>query len=247
MEEYFGIQYTFGKSNIHSKIDEILQSDQKGYICVADGVTLSMSHKNKQLKKVLEESSINVCDSAWVPLYLRSLYGIEREQYCGSDFLIDIVDTKKYQLLFLGGSQATLDALQNNLSKRNEQVLSMSFSSLPFLDVKEFNYLEIAEKIKENNPDIIFISLGMPKQEFFMQALLPHLARGILIGVGAAFKFHSGLLDQKRAPQWMIKAKMEWVYRIMQEPKKQIQRCSLILFSMPLIYIKEYKNRKNNL
>jgi len=244
MEEYFGIKYTFGKDAIHSKIESMLDSDQKGYVCVADGVTLSMSQKNKELKKVLDESSFTVCDSGWVPLYLRLLYGIEREQYCGSDFLIDIVKAKKYRIMFLGASNSTLDALQKNLSKKNEQVVSMSFASLPFLDVKEFDYPKIAEDIKNDNPDIIFVSLGMPKQEYFMHLLLPYLEKGILIGVGAAFKFHSGLLNQKRAPQWMIKAKIEWIHRIFSEPKKQIKRCSLIIFSMPFIYLKEYKKKK---
>jgi N-acetylglucosaminyldiphosphoundecaprenol N-acetyl-beta-D-mannosaminyltransferase len=244
MEEFFGINYTFGKDQVQAKIDDMLLSRQKGYIIVADGVTLSMSHKNKDLKKVLDESGMTICDSGWVPLYLRFLYHIRREQYSGSDFLMDRVQAKKYKMMFLGSSSNTLQALKTRLSAIDERIASMPFVSLPFLDVSEFNYPEIAQQINEQDPDLIFVSLGMPKQEFFMHNLYPYLNRGILVGVGAAFKFHSGLANQKRAPKWMIRLKMEWIFRIFSEPKKQIKRCSLIISSMPCIFAKECKKRK---
>ena len=243
-EKYFGIKYTFGKDAIYSTIDEWLQSCKKRYVCVADGVTLSLSHKDKELKKVLDEAGMVVCDSGWVPLYLRSLYNIRREQYSGSDFLMDAVTAKKYRLMFIGASEDTLEALKNNLAKKNEEIWEMFFLPLPFLDVAEFDYEKIAEEIDRQNPDLIFVSLGMPKQEFFMNRLTPYLNRGVLIGVGAAFKFHSGLANQKRAPRWMIKAKIEWIHRIWSEPKKQLKRCSLIFTSMPVIYWNEYKRKK---
>lgn len=223
----------------------MLQANQKGYVCVADGVTLSMSYRNKELREILEESSMTVCDSGWVPLYLRLLYHIEREQYSGSDLLIDIVNMEKYNMMFIGASNATLDALKTRLSQKDPGIASMPFTSLPFRAVEGFDYPKIAQQINVNNPDIIFVSLGMPKQEFFMHRLLPYLNRGILIGVGAAFKFHSGLSNQKRAPQWMIKAKIEWLHRIFSEPEKQLKRCGLIVSSLPSIYIKEYKKKKS--
>ncbi|GHT76195.1 hypothetical protein AGMMS50262_13710 [Bacteroidia bacterium] len=244
-EEYFGINYTFGKDAIDSTIDKWLQSDEKKYVCVADGVTLALSTENKALKNVLDEAGMVVCDSSWVPLYLRSLYGIKREQYAGSDFLMNAVTAKKYRLMFIGASEHTLDALKNNLARKNEGIREMTFLPLPFLDVTEFDYKQIAEEINRNRPDLIFVSLGMPKQEFFMHRLIPYINRGVLIGVGAAFKFHSGLANQKRAPQFMIKAKMEWIYRIWSEPEKQLKRCRLIFMSMPKIYWKEYRNKKN--
>jgi N-acetylglucosaminyldiphosphoundecaprenol N-acetyl-beta-D-mannosaminyltransferase len=121
----------------------------------------------------------------------------------------------------------------------------MSFMTLPFLKVSDFNYAEIARRIEAEDPDLVFVSLGMPKQEFFMHRLCPFLARGILIGVGAAFKFHSGLPDQKRAPQWMIRFKLEWLYRIFSEPNKQIKRCILIITSLPFLLVREYREKKD--
>lgn len=243
MEEYFGIRYCFEKDEVHKQIDNLISESKKGYICVADGVTLSMSYRNKKLKEVLSNSAITICDSGWVPIYLKSIYGIKREQYSGSDFLMDIVNQKKHKLYFLGTSNDVLLALKNKLVEKDPNLSQAEYQELPFMDVSEFDYKQIAKQINEANPDIIFVSLGMPKQEFFMYNLIPHINRGVMAGVGAAFKFHSGLSNQKRAPKWMIKAKIEWVHRIFSEPKKQIKRCSLIFATMPFVFLQEMKKK----
>ena len=75
----------------------------------------------------------------------------------------------------------------------------------PFLNVEDFDYLKISKLINQNKPDIIWIGLGAPKQEIFMSKLLPHIDSGLMIGVGAAFNFYSGLDEYKRAPYLMKK------------------------------------------
>jgi bacterial polymer biosynthesis proteins, WecB/TagA/CpsF family len=247
MENYFGINYTFDKHYVHSKLDEMVLSSQKGYICVADGVTLAMSSKKPELKDVLADSVLTICDSGWVPLYLKVIYGIKRKQYSGSDFLEYIATKENYRLMFLGSNRKTLDALKKKLSQKNEEIASMAFENLPFCDVSGFDYEGIANMIKVENPDIVLISLGMPKQELFMHNLIPFLEKGILVGVGAAFKFHSGLSKQRRAPSWVIKIKLEWLFRIFSEPRKQIERCLLIFFSMPGLFFKELKKSRKKI
>jgi len=247
MENYFGINYCFDKRLIHSKLDELALSSQKGYICVADGVTLSLSSRSPELREVLADSSLTICDSGWVPLYLKMIYGIKKEQYSGAEFLEYIVSQKRYRLMFLGSDQETLNGLKKKLSEKDETLASVPFLTLPFCAVSDFDYRNIAAIIKEESPDIVFVSLGMPKQEFFMYNLIPFVEKGVLIGVGAAFKFHSGLSKQKRAPNWMIKAKMEWIFRIFSEPRKQIKRCLLIIVTMPGLFLKELKKSKENL
>ena len=98
--------------------------------------------------------------------------------------------------------------------------------------------------MEESEADIIWVALGAPKQEIFMSKLKPHLKRGVMIAVGAAFKFHCGI-DEKRAPQWMLKVHLEWVYRIMRSPKKQLKRCSMIILTLPRLLIEEWR-RKND-
>ena len=77
-----------------------------------------------------------------------------------------------------------------------------------------------------------------------MSRLKPHLRHGVMIAVGAAFKFYSGV-SEKRAPEWVVKAHLEFVYRIGQEPKKQLRRCGRIVTVLPRLFLQERRRAKS--
>ena len=128
---------------------------------------------------------------------------------------------KRYRQFFMGTSMEILQALQKNLVEMDPAIENMVFYELPFRDVEDFDYPAIAELVNRDNPDIIWVALGAPKQEIFMSKLQPYLNRGVQIAVGAAFKFYSDL-DEKRAPLWMRRSKLEFLYRIYSDPKKHV-------------------------
>jgi bacterial polymer biosynthesis proteins, WecB/TagA/CpsF family len=247
MKKYFGIKYQFNKSAVSECIREITRTKEKGYICVADGVSLSMYQHSPQIRKVFDEASVVTCDSGWVPLFIRFIYKINYEQYSGSELFLDTIKQKVYNMMFLGADRNVLTHLQKKMSGIDERIANMTFWELPFCSPENFDYQSIADQINREGPDIIWISLGMPKQELFMYNLLPFLNKGILIGVGAAFKFHSGIKEYRRAPKWMIRLKAEWLYRIFAEPKKQLRRCLLIIKTMPGLIYREYKLSKHGI
>lgn len=244
METYFNIRYEFDRAQVHAAIDARLPQDGSNYICVADGVILNTANRDEEYRKIINGGMFSVCDSSYVPLYLRWIYGINREQYCGSQIFKDIISSRKYRMIFLGTQQPILDGLKNELKKLNPDVESMQFIELPFRKVNEFDYPEIAKTIENDKADIVWIALGAPKQEQFMAMLKPHLHHGVAIAVGAAFKFFSGT-DVKRAPQWMVRNHLEFVYRIFSEPKKQLKRCGWIIATLPRLLIGEWR-RKNS-
>lgn len=242
MENYFNIRYEFDKQSVFRAIDEALLLGTPGYICVSDGVILATVNKDVEYRKVVDGAMFSVCDSGYVPLYLRWIYGIERKQYCGSEIFMDIIRTKRYRMAFLGTTQQTLDGLKQHLSEIDPRIEDMWFYSLPYKPVDEFDYPAIAEMLEKDGAEIIWIALGAPKQEIFMSKLKPHLKRGVMIAVGAAFKFYSDT-DVNRAPSWMVRAHLEFVHRIYCEPKKQLRRCSMIIVSLPKLLFQEW-NRK---
>lgn len=236
MSTYFNINYEFDKIEVLRCID----AAQKGYVCVADGVVLNTANRDNDYLSVVNGSLFSICDSSWVPLYLKSIYGLRYEQYCGADIFKDIVSSRKYRMLFMGTQRSTLDALQKELVAMNPDVDNMKFVELPFRDVEDFDYEEIAKLIKEDGAKIIWVALGAPKQERFMSKLFPHLENGVMIGVGAVFKFYSGK-DEARCPKWIQEHHMEFLYRILQDPKKQLKRCFWIVFTLPRLYLEEYR------
>lgn len=246
MTQYFNINYEFDKATVWKKIDEQLQKDGARYICVADGNILQMVHKDLEYRKVVNGSLFAICDSSWATVFLKKLYGTLYQTYCGSQIFEDLTEKKQYRQFFIGTSENVLEGLKAELSKKDPAVSGMSFFAPPFCKVEEFDYQSIAEMINHDNPDVVWIALGAPKQEIFMYRLQPLLNRGVMIGVGAVFNFYSGLENApKRAPQWMMKLRLEFLYRLFTEPKKQLKRCKDFLFTLPKIYKEEKRRAKS--
>lgn len=243
MSQYFNINYEFDRPTIWREIDGQLQKEGARYICVADGNILQMVHKDPKYRRVVNESLFSICDSSWVPLFLKRLYNIQYQQYCGSQIFEDLTRKKQYRQFFIGTSEKVLEGLKTELSKTDPSVSDMTFFAPPFCKVEEFDYAGIAEMINRDNPDIVWVALGAPKQENFMYRLQPLLKRGVMIGVGAVFNFYCGLENApKRAPQWMVKSHLEFVYRLFSEPKKQLKRCKDIIETFPKIYKEEKRH-----
>ena len=239
MKTYFNINYEFDKGEVLRTIE----SAQKGYVCVADGVVMNTANRDSEYLQAVNGSLFSICDSSWVPIYLKSIYGIKYEQYCGSEIFKDIISSRKYRMLFMGTNQETLEGLKRELLKMNPDVEEMLFVELPFRKVEEFNYPEIAKMVEADGAKIIWVALGAPKQEQFMSRLLPFLDQGVMIGVGAAFKFYSGT-EESRCPVWMQKFHLEFFYRIIQDPKKQLKRCFWIVRTLPRLYFEEKKRAR---
>ena len=243
MEKYFNIRYEFDKAVVQERIAQKVTEQGAGYICVADANILQQVHNDLSYREVVDGSMFSICDSSWVPIFVNRIYGIKHEHYCGSMIFKDIIEQKRYRQFFMGTSTKTLTALKENLAAMDPAIKDMTFYELPFCNVEDFDYPAIAEMVNRDNPDIIWVALGAPKQEIFMSKLNPYLKRGVQIAVGAAFKFYSGL-EEKRAPEWMRRMHLEFVYRIFAEPKKQWARCKLIIRTLPQIFREEKKRKR---
>lgn len=244
IEEYFNIRYNFVKEDVLEAINTLVQQMCPGYIIVADGNILTLVHNDMAYRETVAEAEFAICDSGWVPLYLKSIYGIDRQQYCGAQIFKDIVASRQYSMAFLGTDDDTLADLRTALSEWNPDVVNMHFASLPFCAVDEFDYPSIARSLEEQGAQIIWVALGAPKQEQFMQRLKPYLKQGVMFGVGAVFNFYSGRV--KRAPKWLRALHLEFAWRILTEPRKQINRCTKIITSLPSIYKEEYELSKHH-
>lgn len=242
MHNYFNINYEFERERIHTAISEQLGREGADYICVADGVILDTANRHEDYLKVVNSGMFSICDSSFVPIYVRMIHGHRCSQYCGSEIFHDIVSSGLYRMAFLGANQKILNSLRENISEWNHDVRGMLFRELPFLEVGQFDYPAIADEINADGAEIVWVALGAPKQEYFMHRLKPYLKRGVLIAVGAAFKFYANT-GERRAPGWMIRNHMEFVFRITQEPRKQLRRCRSILASLPRLLWRESKQK----
>ena len=246
MNSYFGIPFEFNKEHVISTIEQRVADRSKGYICVVDGNIISEVQLNPVYASIINTSLLNICDSSWAPIFIRWIHKARYESFTGDDLFIDLLSERKYKSMFLGSTPEILENLKEKLKTIDPDINEMIFLPLPFCTIDEFDYKGIAESINEVDPDLIWISLGAPKQEEFMSRLFTFVNRGIIIAVGAVFNYHSGYSEKKRAPAIFIKLKIEWFFRMVQEPKKNISRVVRFLRTVPKILISEFQRKHGN-
>lgn len=238
MSKYFQIEFEFDRAQITPQI----HTSSKGYVCLIEANNLSEATLNPAFKEVVDGALFNVCDGSNIALLLTLLKGRKLKAYPGAELFQDILQMRSYKHAFIGNTEEILRALKSRLVEIDPAIVHALFLELPFRTVEAFDYPSIAAQINELSPDCIWVSLGAPKQELFMSRLLPYLNRGVLFGVGAAFNFHSGIPAYRRAPLWMRRLNMEWLYRVYQEPQKSIPRYARFLRILPTLIYNELKS-----
>lgn len=238
--QYFGINYELDSTRALARVEQAIDSRQPGYVCVADGVVQTEAFRNERYRRVVNQSMFSILDSSWVPMFINHLYGLSARQFCGADIFEALVPNPGYKMAFLGSTKTILDSLQQRLHQVNPQAGGMLFMELPYCDIEHFDYPAIARRLNEYGADLIWVSLSAPKQDYFMNRLSPYMKRGVQIGVGAVFKFFSGR-DESRCPRWMIRCHMEFIYRLMMDPKKQLPRCFKIVTTLPPMLWHEWR------
>lgn len=246
-KEYFGIRFEFDHTEVDRIIEEHITQHKPGYVVSLDMNNFSLAQSDERHKNLVNNSIVNNCDSSWIPFFVNRLYHTNYSFYRGDDVFLGYIQKCKYRQFFLGSNQRVLDGLRKEMAKIDPKIAEMQFEELPFRNVDEFDYEGIARMINDDAPDIIWVSLGCPKQEQFMCKLLPYLKQGVMFGYGAIFNFYSGLDDvEKGVPRWVVNMKLQWLVRLFREPKKQWPRFKNTMSVLPSILRKEWKKTKNN-
>lgn len=244
MTECFNIKFEFDHSRVDQTIELTIKNGGKGYVCSVEGNILSIANRDKKFNTIVNDALVNICDGSSIALLASIIHKKHYHTYVGADLFINYIKSKNYKYVFLGNTEEILNGLKKELSKINHEISNSSFIPLPFKKVDDFDYLSIAKDINLLNPDVIWISLGAPKQEEFMHNILPHLHRGVMFGFGAIFNFYSGIMSFRRAPIVFQKMNAEWIFRLFQEPEKQIIRIKKIITIIPKIVYWEIKKKR---
>ena len=128
----------------------------------------------------------------------------------------------EFKHFLLGGKQSTLDKLTRNFAERFPKVCIAATHSPPFGEWPENEFEVIAEKIRNSGANLIWVGLGCPKQEQWIATNKHRLPAGVYFGIGAAFAFHAGEVQQ--APPLVQRFGLEWAYRVAMEPRRLFKR-----------------------
>lgn len=243
MQKYFNIFLEFDHQIFNITIENAIKSKTKGYICMVDGNVLRMAQENISYQNVLNNSLINTCDGSSIAMLAGWIHHQKYKALNGPEIFEQYIESY-YKQLLLGSTQKTTDRIKEVLKSKNFNTSNIQAVSLPFLSVESFDYETIAMQINQLKPDIIWVSLGAPKQEIFMNKILPYLDQGVLFGIGAAFNFYIGELNVPRFKVGSLR--FIWLNRLINEPNKLIRRLIPIIAIMPRLYFEERKKKKQN-
>ena len=181
--------------------------------------TLVEAHENAPLRQALNRG---VVEPDGMPLvWLGRRGGREVERVCGPDFMPAVI-RRGVPLgrahFFYGGAPGVAEALAARLARRYPGMRVAGTLSPPFRALSRSESESIAESINAAGPDYVWVGLGTPKQDLWVASNRPRLHAAALLAVGAAFDFHAG--RRRRAPKWMQKTGIEWVYRLSREPRR---------------------------
>lgn len=221
----FGVEYSIARTEeavLH--VMRHIKNLAGEYICFSNVHTSVMARESKDYAAVLNGSAFTFPDGNPIAVLQRKqgIFGAER--VAGPDFMEHMFrDTADGSIthFFYGSKQETLDALKTNLEKKYPGIRIKGLYSPPFRELTSEEDQADVDMINNSGADIVWIGLGAPKQEKWMQAHRGRI-RGVMMGVGAGFDFHAGTI--KRAPVWIQKVGLEWLYRLFQDPARLIRR-----------------------
>lgn len=206
-------------------LEENLEELRGNYICVSNIHTTVMAFEDKKYRLIQNNAAAVLPDGKPLSVIEKKQGGFkEAEKVSGPDLMPEIFKLSEktgYRHFFYGSTEKTLELLRNNLLSRYPKLQITGMYAPPFrqLTVKEDE--EIIKKINEFGADFLWVGLGAPKQEIWMAEHKDKI-QAVMIGVGAGFDFHAGVV--KRAPVWMQKCGLEWLYRLSQDPKRLWKR-----------------------
>ena len=195
------------------------------YVCVANVHMCMETFDSTDFRNIVNSANLVIPDGKPLSIAQKLLGYKDAAQVRGQDImktLCELSGEKNINIGFYGGSSdAVLDLVKFNLLKQYPDIkMTYSFSP-PFRSLSEEEDLNIVKQINDSHVDILFVGIGCPKQEIWMAEHKESL-NCVMIGVGAAFDFIAG--NKKHAPKWMQKDGLEWLFRLISEPRRLWKR-----------------------
>ena len=217
MKKYYEVMFKGNISSFYKLLENDLIKNEKKFIVTANPETFMKALNDKELDKLLsDKASTLVPDGIGIVSSAKMLGYNIKERITGVDIAYELLKlgSNLNKTIYLFGSKQEVIDKTLNVIKNNYPNLKVVGATNGYVDNKDFVFEEIA-KLK---PDIVLVALGIPLQEKLIYKHLNKFKKGIFVGVGGSLDVISGC--KKRAPKIFIKLNLEWLYRIIKEPKR---------------------------
>ena len=207
-------------------VDAAVMSRQRAYICVAAVHTVMVCREDSELRDAVLNADFTVPDGQPLVWAMNALGHHLPSRVYGPELMERACEraarTGLRMYLYGGRNQGALVQLALNLRRRYPGLQIVGGYAPPFRELTSEEEHAVVEEINRSGADVVWCGIGVPKQEKWMARMRPRLDAPVLIGVGAAFDFHAGLVPQ--APDWMQRFGLEWAFRLAHEPRRLWKR-----------------------
>ncbi|OYW31581.1 MAG: hypothetical protein B7Z47_00685 [Chthoniobacter sp. 12-60-6] len=206
-------------------ISGMIASRKPHYIATANVDFTALAMYDEELRRILLDAHLVVCDGMPLVWASRWLGNALPERVAGSDLvpkLLALAEEKRWSVYFLGGQKEVAMKAMQMIQERHPRLKIAGVMSPPFKPLQEMDHATICADIRSADPDLLFVSFGCPKQEKWIATNYLRVGAPVTMGVGATIDFLAGRM--KRAPRWMQLSGLEWLYRLLQEPRRLFKR-----------------------
>jgi N-acetylglucosaminyldiphosphoundecaprenol N-acetyl-beta-D-mannosaminyltransferase len=207
-------------------IDAMAAARRRGYLCVAATHTVMASQEDSGLREAVLGADFTVPDGQPLVWALNLLGHRLGDRVYGPDLMdracARAARTGRRMYLYGGRDQGALVQLTRNLRLRHPGLQIVGGYVPPYRELTREEEAAVAADIQRSGAEVVWVGIGVPRQEKWMAQMTHRLRSHVLIGVGAAFDFHGGLTRQ--APAWLQKLGLEWAFRLAQEPRRLWRR-----------------------
>jgi N-acetylglucosaminyldiphosphoundecaprenol N-acetyl-beta-D-mannosaminyltransferase len=206
-------------------LDHWITTGTRNYVCVTGVHGVMESRRDERLRAVHNAAGLVTPDGMPLVWWTRARGYADVGRVYGPDLLLACCErsiTTGYRHFFYGGGDGVADLLARRLTKRFPGLLVAGTYTPPFRPLAPQEDDEVVARINDAAPDIVWVGLSTPKQEYWMAEHVERLTAPVSIGIGAAFDFHAGLKPQ--APRWMQQSGFEWLFRLATEPRRLWRR-----------------------
>lgn len=236
IENYFGVDVSVLNYEIlkHS-ITKDVEEDKKSTIIAINPEKIMKARQDKKLKDLLNSSTYNIADGIGVVYASQLKNGNIKSRITGidcMDMLCQLSNEKGYKIFMYGAKPEIVAQAKTNLERKYPNIKIVGY-----IDGYEKDNNLIIETINRVKPNILFVALGSPKQEFWINENKEKLNVNIFQGVGGSFDVISGNI--KRAPKWVQNIGLEWFYRLIKEPSRIVRQLQLFKFLTLIVLRKD--------
>jgi len=198
-----------------------IERGERRYVCCTNTHLITEAQSKPALREALNQAGLVTPDGMPLVWLSRRLGQPEVGRVYGPDLLLAACEAglgRGWRHYFYGGGPGVAELLAERLSGRFAGLQVAGCSAPPFRALAPEEDRAEVERINAARANLVWVGLGAPKQELWMAAHLGQVEAAVMLGVGAAFDFHAGL--KKQAPLWMQRGGLEWLFRLLSEPRR---------------------------